>query len=189
MKSYQRKRLTGLFIFALLVCIYILVLWLLKLPDSIQYQALDTPETITESDIHSFVEITFDKLYYTGTDYLQDGVSIGSYYYYELKETDALLSSRYLLVLAKTTTGQTELTDYTCRCRIMDNSGMPNVLSTLSANSHIHYSDIEQMFLPLMLSEVDYPHTAIIVTYTLMVITAIGILFFLVSVFHENKDK
>lgn len=189
MKSYQKKRLTGLLTFALLVCIYILVLWLLKLPSSIQYRVFDSPEAISDSDIHTFVEVTFDQLKYTGTDYLQDGVAIGSYYYYECKEPNTLLASRYLLVLAKTTTNEPILTDYTCRCRVLDKSAMPNVLSSLAVGSHIHYSDIEQMFLPTVLSETDYPRTGIIITYVLMVFTALGILCFLISVFRETKNN
>ena len=187
MKSNQKKRLAGLVTFALLVCIYILVLWLLKLPTSIQYRVFDSPEAIGDSDIHTFVEVTFDQLKYTGTDYLQDGVAIGSYYYYEYKEPDTLFSSRYLLVLARTTTNEPILTNYTCRCRVLDSSAMPNVLSTLAAGSHIHYSDVEQMFLPMILSEADYPRTGIIITYTFMVITALGILCFLISVIRETK--
>lgn len=190
MKSYQKKRLTGLFIFVLLVCIYIFILRLLELPASIQHSVFDSPEAIRETSVQDdFVEVTFDKLQYTGTDYLQDGAAIGSYYYYEYKQPDALLAERYLLVLIRNTTGEALLTDYICRCRILDRSVMPSVLSTLSAGSHIHYSDIEQMFQPMILSEVDYPHTAIVVTYILMIMTALGILFFLISVFRETRPS
>lgn len=190
MQIHLSKRQKGLFTFVLLVCIYIFVLWALKLPRSIQYKTVASPEMIENTDISSFAEVTFDRLYYTGVDYLQDGVAIGSYYYYKLQSEDNSLNSRYLLVLAKTTTGQAELSDYTCRFRILDSLSMPNVLSALSAGSHIRYSDIEPMFKPIVVSEVDYPRIAIIVTYSFMIITAIGILLFLVSVFRDtSKDS
>lgn len=189
MKSYRKKRLTGLLVFVLLVCIYIIVIRLLKLPDSIRYRVFDSPEEITESDIHTFAEVTFDSLRYTGTDYLQDGAAIGSYYYYEIKNRNSLFASRYLLVLVRTTTGEAELTGYTCRCRILDSSGLPGVLSTLSAGSHIRYGDVEQMFCPMVLSEADYPRTAIIMTYVCMIFTAFAIIAFPITVFRDTKQK
>lgn len=182
------KKSAGLLIAALLIIIYILVLHIFHLPASIQHHKLTSPTEITgyyEQDI-PLVELTFDTLHYTGVDYYMDDMKVGAYYYYEITDEalrEGLFASRYILVLVQTTTGQNTLTDYTCRCRITNGGGrFGTVLSTLSGNGRISYTDMEQMFFPLIYSEVDYPAVYITLTYIFLALAAIGIIIYLFSV-------
>lgn len=171
----------------LLICIYGFVLYHFHLPASIRHYSMEAPEELTsyyESD-KLLVELSFDILHYTGIDYFQDNTKLGSYYYYEIPDggTDGqLFKNRYILVLIKTTTGQEALKDYHCRCRIFDGGErMETVLSALSSVGGIRYTDMEQMFQPLILSEVDYPGIFITATYLFLVLAAVGIVICLIS--------
>lgn len=183
----EQKLMNGLTVF-FLVLLYALVLNHFHLPASIRRHKMEAPNQISayyDADKH-LVELCFERLYYTGIDYYRDNAKTGAYYYYEFSDTEdkaQLFENRYVLVLVKTTTGQELLTDYTCRCRITDGGGrIGTVLSALSAGGRISYADMEQMFLPLVFSEADYPEAFITLTYIFLILAPLGIIvFFLVT--------
>lgn len=183
----EQKLINGLTVF-FLVLLYTLVLNQFHLPASIRCHFMDAPGQIAayyDANKH-LVELHFDSLQYTGIDYYRDNAKTGAYYYYEFADTEnkaQIFQGRYVLVLVKTTTGQEVLTDYTCRCRITEGGGrIGSVLSALSAGGRIQYTDMEQMFLPLVFSEADYPGTFITLTYIFLVLAPLGIIvFFLVT--------
>lgn len=179
--------MNGLTVF-FLALLYALVLNRFHLPASIRYHHMDTPSQITayyDANKH-LVELCFESLQYTGIDFYRDHAKTGAYYYCELPDTEGkaqLFQGRYVLVLVKTTTGQEILTNYACRCRITDGGGrIGTVLSSLSDGGSIKYTDMEQMFLPLVFSEADYPGTFITLTYIFLVLAPLGIIvFFLIT--------
>ncbi len=182
----KKKKMAGLLFAVLLIIIYIVVLRLFHLPEAIRHYKVSSPDDITAyyTQEQTLTEVTFHTLYYTGVDYYRDNIKVGAYYYYEITDDtpkEHLFTSRYILVLTQTTTGQETLTDYTCKCRITDGDGRTDtVLSTLSDGGLIRYTDINQMFCNLIYSEVDYPAISILLTYIFLVLAAIGIILYLV---------
>ncbi|MDE5965704.1 MAG: hypothetical protein K2G89_02605 [Lachnospiraceae bacterium] len=186
----EQKLINGLTAF-FLVLLYTLVLNHFHLPASIRCHFMDAPSQIAAyyDANKQLVELHFDSLHYTGIDYYRDNAKTGAYYYYEFADTEnkaQIFQGRYVLVLVKTTTGQEVLTDYTCRCRITDGGGrIGSVLSALSAGGRIQYTDMEQMFLPLVFSEADYPGTFITLTYIFLVLAQLGIIVFFLATMTE----
>lgn len=196
MKSYlphKKKVILYWILYIFLLGCYFSLFVVLKLPTSLQHTRIDNVTSLKERDIGHFVEYTFDHLTYTGINFLRDGTVIGGYYYYDCRDAlDEVTGNRYMLVLVSGEQPAATLTQYTARFRVLGEANISGVLGQLADHTKIAYQDLSPLFTDILLSEPDYPTSAIrmitIVT-TFITILLIGMLIHLLSITPFRRKK